>query len=162
MVDWLLVTGFGLLGGIIRTLLGWAKAYEQNFQVQRAWFGLVVSALSGAIAAVLIADDPKIAVIAGIGGSDIVEALWKGLARRTAGGVYATNAGVAPIWITARQMKAVQQAREKGRLTISEYQVISGMSKRTAQRDIDSLVDAGYLKAKGKGKGSYYVYAKAK
>jgi len=160
MVDFIIVAAFGLMGGIVRTLLGWAKAYEEGYQLQRAWFTLLLSSLCGVMAAVLIADDPKIAIIAGIGGSDLIEALWRGLARRAAGGVYATSAGVAPIWITQRQMTALQKARSKGKLTIAEYQELTGMSKRTAQRDIDSLVSAGYLQAKGRGKGTYYMPVK--
>ncbi len=146
----------------MRTLLGWAKAYNEGYRLQRAWFGFVVSGLSGILAAVLIADDPKIAVIAGLGGADIVESLWKGLARRAAGGSYATSAGVAPIWITTRQMKAVERARDKGRVTVAEYQIMTGMSKSTAQRDIDVLVSAGYLLRKGSGRASYYVAVKRK
>jgi len=157
LLELLVLMGFGLLGGIVRTLLGWAKAYNEGYKLQRAWFGLLISTLSGALAAVLIAEDPKIAVIAGLGGADIVEALWKGLAKRAAGGSFATAAGVAPIWITERQMTALRRAKLKGRITIAEYQEFTGVSKRTAQRDIDALVKAGYLLCKGKGRGTYYA-----
>lgn len=160
MADFPLIIAFGLFGGIVRVLLGYAKYYEEGFRPQRAWFTLLVAALSGALAAVLIAEDPKVAVIAGLGGSDLVEALWRGLARRAAGGAYATTAGVAPVWITQRQMEALQKARSKGRITIAEYQEITGKSRATAQRDINALVSAGYLIRKGRGRASYYVPVK--
>jgi len=160
MVDFVTVIAFGLFGGVVRVLLGYAKYYEEGFKPQRAWFTLLVAALSGALAAVLIAEDPKVAVIAGLGGSDLVEALWRGLARRAAGGVYATSAGVQPIWITQRQMEALQKGRSKGKLTVAEYMETTGKSRRTASRDLESLVNSGYLTRRGSGRGTYYVPVK--
>lgn len=155
-----MVVGFGLFGGVVRVLLGYAKYYEQGFRPQRAWFTLLVGAMAGAFAAVLIAEDPKIAIIAGLGGADLVEALWRGLARRAAGGAYAAASGVMPIWITQRQMEALEKARRKGKITAKEYMAITGKSKATAARDIDALVDSGHLIRKGRGRSTYYIPVK--
>jgi hypothetical protein len=163
IVSVLVLMGFGLFGGIVRVLLGFAKSYEYGFVPQRAWFTLVVAALSGGLAAILIADDPKIAVIAGLGGPDMVEALWRGLARRVAGGTYASaTAGAVPIWITNRQMKGLDYARRKGGITVKTYAEVVGVSLRTAERDLSDLVKAGYLVVKGKGRAALHVPVKKK
>jgi hypothetical protein len=157
MDDLALIMAFGLLGGIVRVLIGYAKNYELGLTPQRAWLALILSPLSGALAAVLIAEDPRISVIAGLGGTDLLEALWRGLARRAAGGVYATSAGVVPVWITERQMEAVRAARRKGKITITEYQELTKKSRATALRDIDALVSVGYLERHGSGRSTYYT-----
>ena len=161
--DILILMCFGLFGGIIRVLIGFAKSYEYGFVPQRAWLTLIVAALSGALAAILIAEDPKVAVIAGLGGPDMVEALWRGLARRVAGGAYASaTAGAIPIWITNRQMKGLALARKRGGITVKQYAVETGVSLRTAERDISDLTKAGYLQVKGKGRAALHVPVKKK
>lgn len=159
----LIIMGFGLFGGVIRVLIGYAKAYEYGFVPQRAWLSLTLAALCGALAAILIAEDPKVAVIAGLGGPDMVEALWRGLARKVAGGAYASaTAGAVPIWITNRQMKGLDFARRKGGVTTKQYAEYVSVSLRTAERDLSDLTKAGYLVSKGKGRGAHYVAVKRK
>ena len=159
----LIIIAFGLFGGIVRVLIGYAKSYEYGFVPQRAWLTLIVAALSGALAAILIAEDPKVAVIAGLGGPDMVEALWRGLARRVAGGAYASaTAGAIPIWITNRQMKGLDIARRKGSITTKGYAEAVGVSLRTAERDISDLTKAGLLQMKGQKRGAHYVVLKKK
>ena len=159
----LIIIAFGLFGGIVRVLIGYAKSYEYGFVPQRAWLTLIVAALSGALAAILIAEDPKVAVIAGLGGPDMVEALWRGLARRVAGGAYASaTAGAVPIWITNRQMKGLAVAKRKGGITVKQYAETVGVSLRTAERDISDLTKGGYLQVKGKGRAAVHVPVKRK
>jgi len=154
---------FGLFGGIIRVLIGFAKSYEYGFVPQRAWLTLLLSALSGALAATLIAEDLKVAIIAGLGGPDMVEAVWRGLAKRVAGGAYASaTAGAVPIWITNRQMKGLALARTKGGITVKQYAELVGVSMRTAERDISDLTKGGYLQVKGKGRAAVHVPVKKK
>jgi len=161
--DMPILIAFGLLGGIIRVLIGFAKSYEYGFVPQRAWLSLILAALSGALAAILIAEDPKVAVIAGLGGPDMVEALWRGLARRVAGGAYAAaTAGAVPIWVTNRQMKGLAIARRKGGITVKQYAEETGISLRTAERDVSSLTKAGYLVVKGRGRAAVHVPLKRK
>ena len=159
----LIIIAFGLFGGIVRVLIGYAKSYEYGFVPQRAWLTLIVAALSGALAAILIAEDPKVAVIAGLGGPDMVEALWRGLARKVAGGAYASaTAGAIPIWITNRQMKGLAVAKRKGGITVKQYAETVGVSLRTAERDISDLTKGGYLMVKGKGRAAVHVPVKKK
>jgi len=159
----LIIMAFGLFGGLIRVLIGFAKNYEYGFVPQRAWLTLILSVLSGALAAILIAEDPKVAVIAGLGGPDMVEALWKGLARKVAGGAYASaTAGAVPIWITNRQMKGLSYAQKKGGITTKQYAEVVGVSLRTAERDLSDLKKGGCLEVKGRGRGAKYIAVKKK
>ena len=160
MVDLLLVTGFGFLGGIVRVLLGWAKNYEHGFVPQRIVFPLILASLSGALAAVLIADDPKLAVIAGLAGADLIDALWKGLTRKAAGGLYAQ--GVVPVWISGRQMGMYNYMKRKGPITAKKYAERAEVSRTTALRDLRDLMRAGYVKQLGSGRSSKYKAVKPK
>lgn len=55
-----------------------------------------------------------------------------------------------------RQIKAVLFAKEKGKITNSDYQNLNDISARTAVRDLDLLVDKEILIMKGKRKGVFY------
>lgn len=60
--------------------------------------------------------------------------------------------------LNERQIKAVVYLREKGRISNNEYQTLGNVSKRTASRDLDDLVQRGVLERLGEtGKGTYYV-----
>jgi ATP-dependent DNA helicase RecG len=59
--------------------------------------------------------------------------------------------------LNARQIKAVQYVKEKGKITNSEYQEINEVSKPTATRDLSELTDTyKILKNSGIGAGSIY------
>ncbi len=60
--------------------------------------------------------------------------------------------------LNERQIKAVLYVKEKGRIGNKEYQGLSGVSKPTASRELDSLVRKGILERVGvTGRGTYYV-----
>lgn len=57
-----------------------------------------------------------------------------------------------------RQVKAVLFAKEKGKITNSDYQTLNSISRETATRDIKELVDKKLFKSSGvKGAGAYYT-----
>ncbi|MGJ1321529.1 hypothetical protein ACR780_02475 [Sphingobacterium faecium] len=57
-----------------------------------------------------------------------------------------------------RQVNAVLFAREKGKITNSDYQVLTGISRETATRDIKELIDKKLFKSSGiRGAGAYYT-----
>lgn len=57
-----------------------------------------------------------------------------------------------------RQLDAVLFAREKGKITNSDYQVLTGISRETATRDIKELIDKKLFKPSGiRGAGAYYT-----
>lgn len=73
---------FGILGGLIRALVGIAKYFEKNKQNQkiRFWyivFSLFVAALVGGVAGAIINNDWRLAIIAGYAGTDFLEGLYK-------------------------------------------------------------------------------------
>jgi ATP-dependent DNA helicase RecG len=57
-----------------------------------------------------------------------------------------------------RQVKAVLFAKEKGRITNSDYQSLNDVSRETATRDIKELTDKKLFKSSGqKGAGAFYT-----
>ncbi|MDD5452006.1 MAG: ATP-binding protein [Desulfovibrionales bacterium] len=75
-------------------------------------------------------------------------------------------------WLTAqvmtglglsdRQTKAVTYVKVHGRITNSEYQVLAGIIRKTAARDLDDLVAKDVLKRVGSKRGVHYVLARKK
>ncbi|MCY7357743.1 MAG: putative DNA binding domain-containing protein [Rudanella sp.] len=57
-----------------------------------------------------------------------------------------------------RQVKAVQYAKQQGRITNSDYQRINSCSRNTASADLKELTQLGWLKQVGtKGSSSFYI-----
>lgn len=57
-----------------------------------------------------------------------------------------------------RQVKAVQYAKQQGRITNSDYQRINSCSRNTASADLKELTQLGWLKQEGtKGSSSVYI-----
>jgi ATP-dependent DNA helicase RecG len=57
-----------------------------------------------------------------------------------------------------RQVKAVLLAKEKGKITNSEYQTLNDVSRETATRDLKELIEKNILKPSGqKGAGAFYT-----
>jgi uncharacterized membrane protein len=78
----LIAMSMGVLGGVLRALVGFVKYFERN-QKKRVidwWylaFSLIVSAIIGSIAGSLSQGDWRLAVVAGYAGTDFVEGLYK-------------------------------------------------------------------------------------
>jgi hypothetical protein len=73
---------FGLLGGLVRGLVGVAKYFEKNKANQKLsvrYFALSIgiAALVGGVAGALAGGDWRFAVIAGYAGTDFIEGLYK-------------------------------------------------------------------------------------
>jgi len=72
----------GLLGGIVRSLVGILKYFERNKGTGtiRVWyvvFSLLVSAIVGALAGALVDGDWRFAIAAGYAGTDFIEGMYK-------------------------------------------------------------------------------------
>ncbi len=59
--------------------------------------------------------------------------------------------------VTERQRKCVNRVKEVGSISNFEYQKIAGVTRKTAVRDLDSLVEKGVLKRIGEKRGTIYV-----
>ena len=60
--------------------------------------------------------------------------------------------------LNERQIKAVLLAKEKGKITNSEYQTLNDVSRETATRDLKELIDKKLFKPSGqKGAGAFYT-----
>lgn len=73
---------FGILGGLVRGIVGVAKYMEQNRKNQAIdpkylLFSLAVAGLVGGIAGALIENDRSFAFLAGYAGTDFLEGLYK-------------------------------------------------------------------------------------
>lgn len=168
MADVLLVLLFGIAGGICRVLLGYKKSFDSglsvSFESKRAAVTLLSSALCGALAAAILADitntpiSISMSIIAGLAGPDLLEGLWRGLVKKVSGGAYSPPATVPSggAGFADRKMSAVEFAKKNGRITNDDYQRLTGVSHRTAVRDLDALVLSGQLKRYGRKKSVYY------
>lgn len=73
---------FGILGGLVRALVGIVKYFEKNKREQkiRFWylaFSLFVAALVGGVAGAIAGGDWRLAIIAGYAGTDFLEGIYK-------------------------------------------------------------------------------------
>ena len=71
---------YGLLGGIVRALVGITKAMKKKrfrFNNKRFFFTLISSAIIGAFVALLMSPDYRLALFAGYAGTDLLEGLVK-------------------------------------------------------------------------------------
>jgi len=60
--------------------------------------------------------------------------------------------------LNERQIQAVVYVKEKGRISNQEYQRLAGVSKRTASRDLEELVQKDLFERIGEtGKGTHYL-----
>jgi ATP-dependent DNA helicase RecG len=60
--------------------------------------------------------------------------------------------------LSDRQIKAIQFVKKEGRITNTEYQELTGVSKTTASRELAALVKMQLLAKRGiTGKGTYYA-----
>ncbi len=73
---------FGLIGGIVRGLVGIAKYLEKNrangrLNAKYFLISIGIAALVGGVAGSLVSGDWRLAVIAGYAGTDFLEGLYK-------------------------------------------------------------------------------------
>jgi hypothetical protein len=70
---------FGALGGLGRACVGVLKAYRRKEKLSWKYFFITLfsSAVVGAVAALLVTDDYRFAVLVGYAGMDILENVYK-------------------------------------------------------------------------------------
>ena len=61
--------------------------------------------------------------------------------------------------LTDRQREGVRHVKKTGKITNSEYQDLVGVTRKTAARDLDGLVEKGVLDRVGTKRGAHYVLA---
>jgi ATP-dependent DNA helicase RecG len=72
-----------------------------------------------------------------------------------------TEEVLAGFHLNERQLQTVSYVKKTGRISNSEYQKLSKVSRATATRDLDELFTKGILKKVGTtGKGTHYVLLK--
>jgi ATP-dependent DNA helicase RecG len=68
-----------------------------------------------------------------------------------------TEEQLVKLGLNARQIKAVQYVKERGKITNKEYQEINNISERTASRDLEELFQKTIFKRIGEGKSTHYI-----
>lgn len=69
-----------------------------------------------------------------------------------------TDEVLAGFELNDRQHEAVKMAKTRGRLVVTDYRALAGISKPTASRDLDHLVRLGlFLRIGITGRGTYYA-----
>lgn len=73
-------------------------------------------------------------------------------------------------WLTAemlaglnlneRQLQAIRFVKSAARITNADYQRVTGVTRKTAARDLCGLVERGVLRRVGALKATYYVLAR--
>ncbi|SEA19594.1 ATP-dependent DNA helicase RecG [Porphyromonadaceae bacterium KH3R12] len=70
-----------------------------------------------------------------------------------------TEEQLVKLGLNARQIKAVQYVKEKGKITNKEYQEINDISNRTATNELKELVEKfGLMRMSGAGAGTFYEF----
>jgi hypothetical protein len=88
-VNYLEPISFGFLGGIVRALVGIIKYKKTHtrfvFLPGRFLFTLIASGVIGVFVALLIANDYRIALLAGYAGTDLIEGIYNGFKKKIIG-----------------------------------------------------------------------------
>jgi len=85
-------------------------------------------------------------------GNEFVVTIWRD---------WLTESRMSELGLTDRQKQAIKIVKEKARITSTDYQEITKVSRQTAYRDLIDLVKIRVLKKRGDtGKGTYYILAK--
>jgi len=81
-------------------------------------------------------------------GNQFVVTIWRD---------WLTEAVINKLDITSRQRQGISQIKKTGKITNSGYQELTGVTRKTASRDLDGLVEKGILEMIGSRRGAYYV-----
>ena len=68
--------------------------------------------------------------------------------------------GALEISLNPRQIKVMDYITLNHKITRSKYTKMMGVSFMTSYRDLQEMVDKGYIKQKGQGRGTFYVLSK--
>lgn len=69
----------------------------------------------------------------------------------------ASNIGKMQEELNERQLKIIEYIEIEKKVTRQQYSKMMGISFMTAFRDLQELLDKGYVAQKGKGRGTYYI-----
>jgi len=68
--------------------------------------------------------------------------------------------GSLELHLNARQIQLLDYLEVNKKITRSKYTKMMGVSFMTSYRDLQDMVEKGYIKQKGRGRGTFYVLAK--
>jgi predicted HTH transcriptional regulator len=85
-------------------------------------------------------------------GGMFVQTLWRD---------WLTEAVLAEMGLNERQKKAIAYVKTNGRMTNAEHQKLTGVTSKTAMRDLAELVERGVFRRMGARKGTHYTIGSA-
>jgi len=83
-MNFLTAAGFGFFGGVVRGLVGLMKLnrFTLTFRWKYFAFTVVVSAIIGMFAGMLVNADYRVSMLAGYAGIDLIEGMYKAFLRK--------------------------------------------------------------------------------
>ncbi|MBI2675478.1 MAG: hypothetical protein HYX24_03400 [Candidatus Aenigmarchaeota archaeon] len=161
------ILAWGLVGGILRIIISYLRNYSFGWNNRKATITILSALFVSAVAAILVeSGNPKVLVIAGFGGIDALNAIYRSVMRKETGIsagagpdlVFGTGSSY-PEWMNERQRNALNYMAKYGRIANDDYQRLNKVSDRSARYDLELLVRKGMAKKTGRGRGIYYVPA---
>ena len=162
---------FGLIGGMIRLLIGYSKVYgmigyHPPVDRKRAFLTVIVSLIAGAVTPILInSENPSVALIAGFAGIDLMEALAKGLMRLKTG--YSTGFPKSSYSefggkkykseLSDSQDNAISYIQKNKKITAQDYAKLNNVSLTTAYYNLRKLARLGIVTKHRKGRKVYFT-----
>jgi hypothetical protein len=77
----LLLIGFGIFGGLIRSIVGLFKhkviTGKERFNSKKFWFTILLSGMIGGFCALLLVEDYRLILLAGYAGTDFIQGIYK-------------------------------------------------------------------------------------
>jgi hypothetical protein len=163
---------WAVVGGTVRILLGVSKSMTTNrsFDARMLAYNMIYVLFSGVLSALFIkADGFEIAFFAGLGGSDVLNVIYRSTIGKLTGltppgigdlSLGSSSDGVMKEFeglLNKKQAKAVDFVRRFGKITKQEYQSLNKCSESVATKELSAMVKKNVFSVKGKGKGAYYI-----
>lgn len=71
-----------------------------------------------------------------------------------------TNEYLKSLGLNERQKKSIKYIEKYGRITRAEYEKLNNVSERTANRELNNLINRRLIEKEGKGPETHYVLAR--
>jgi len=161
-----------LLGSSVKVIWGLYRAYTTYMTLSISWRRIAMEFVVGIFFGIfggVILNELKIfaigvnlgSLVSSILGANVIDVIAKkfGFSRKME--MVVSDQQLKFPDLNENQMNALSYLKlGEGKMTNKVYQKINKVSRDVARHELDSLVEKGYLKMKGKGKGAYYILLK--
>ncbi|MBI4450686.1 DeoR family transcriptional regulator [Candidatus Woesearchaeota archaeon] len=163
-----LVGGALAAGAVLRVLFGIYKAFADKQAIRLDWFRILIELIAALVfggASIIVmyslgwikpVATTIVALVGGFGGPDLVNTLAKHLGTKF---IAPKVTKELPSTLSPRLQKAIDYVASTGSITNDQYQKLTGVSHRTAVRDLEELVKKDLLVREGTKRGARYKAA---